>query len=353
MLQCSMDITAHPIQINGTDLLALQKAFTMNFGYGNSLQYQHGYTNGRTTFTIIHDGELPAGVKSEDATILHKIDVAEKPVYFYRAAISNDGIAEVNDAGTEIEIRSGVEQSRSRQMPVAKNPSTITQQSAPASITIPEIAERITGKRYLFFTGAGLSANVVPEWNGLMRLMGYDQKRSDAENLVDTLGAITHRLPELMQGLHDAHCAFISGTPSAGHRAIASMCKLTARPALTDNRDLIQQASGTQAIHVNQLTPFNSRPWQPPVACDAKNIDGVVVCGMGGDRRGFIQWLKANNPNAEVIHMDLAPSAQLPANRFIQGDLQTLLPQLQQEVASQIVHQAQAERPSFTQQVRS
>lgn len=348
-----MDITAHPAQINGTDLLALQKAFTMSFGYGDSLQYQHGYANGKTTFTIIHDGELPAGVKSEETAKLHKIDVAGKPVYFYRAVISNDGIAEVNDAETEMEIRSGIEQSRSRPMPIAANSAAIAAPSVLASITIPEIAARIAGKRYLFFTGAGLSANVVLEWNGLMRLMGYDQKRGDAENLNDTLGAINHRLPKLMQGLHDAHRAFISGKPSAGHRAIASMCKLTARPALTDNRDLIQQASGTQAIHVNQLTPFSNGPWQPPVTCSAKDIDGVIVCGMGGDRRGFLQWLKANNPNAEIIHMDLAPSAQLPANRFIQGDLQTLLPQLQQEVATQIVHQAQAARPSFAQQIRS
>jgi hypothetical protein len=171
-----------------------------------------------------------------------------------------------------------------------------------------------------------------------MGLMGYSMSRGDAENLAATFHSINHRLPELMRGLHSAHNAFISGAPMPGHTAIASISNLLNRVALTDNRDLIQQGAGTQAIHANQLTPFNKAPWQPAVLCDAKQIDGVLVCGMGGDRRGFLSWLKANNPRAEIIHMDLAPAPGVQADHFIQGDLQTLLPQLQTAVVDRIAY---------------
>lgn len=53
---------------------------------------------------------------------------------------------------------------------------------------------------------------------------------------------------------------------------------------------------------------------------------------MGGDRRGFLSWLKANNPQVEIIHMDLVTTPYLQTDRTIQGDLQTLLPQLHAEV---------------------
>lgn len=352
-----MDIQSHPITIGGTDLLKLQKAFTLSFGYGHPspLQYTHTYENGKTNFTITYDGELPAGIKVEDAIKLHKIEVGNLPAYFYSATISDTGIVENNDATTVSSIKSNIErqrQGRAETPPAISHEAPQSLPGTPSAITIPEIAQRMTNKRYLLFTGAGLSASVVPEWDGLMRLMGYQKNRNDTENLADTLNAINNRLPELMSGLDTAHRAFIVGTPTAGHRAIASMSNLLHRPTLTDNRDLIQQAAGTQAIHVHQLTPFTNGPWQPPVSCDAKDIDGVIVCGMGGDRRGFLQWLKSNNPQAEIIHMDIVPSNQMKADRFIQGDLQTLLPQLQSEVQTQFAHAAQANRPSFAELVR-
>lgn len=343
MLEFSMNIVTHPVAIPEADFLGLQEAFTMSFGYGYPLHYEHAYKKGETTFTVIYDGDLTDKIPDEMRSKLQRVETTKNPVYFYRATISDDGITEVKNATTAEEIRGRIENHRewyqsiqprsATEVTATAEPPTSTIES-PASITIPDIAARLISKRYLFFTGAGLSANVVPEWDGMKRLMGYNPKRNPLEQLSDTLEFIQSNLSALMQGLHDAHHAFIHGTPSAGHQAIASICHLTNRVALTDNRDIIQQASGIHAVHVNQLMPFTDTPWQPSMDCNAEDIDGIIVCGMGGDRRGFLQWLKTNHPETEIIHMDLAPSDHLPTDRFIQGDLQTLLPQLQREVTT-------------------
>jgi hypothetical protein len=341
-----MDLSTHPIAIQGVDLLTLQKAFALEFGYGSAspLQYRHSYRDGTTRFTVMYDGDLPDSIHGTPP--LHQLVVDGRPVYFFSASIAQGRITEHPDAGTMERIRQDVIQQRQHRMepmPARSSGTPVPPQTAAATtITLPEIAERLTQKRYLFFTGAGLSASVVPEWNGLMALMGYQQTRTDNENLADTLHAIQHRLPALLGGLDAAHHAFIAGKPTAGHQAIAAMGKRLHRPVLTDNRDLIQQGAGLQAVHVNQLTPFSGAS-QPPVACHPKDIDGVIVCGMGGDRRGFVQWLKAHNPQAEIIHMDLAPSPTVGADRFVQGDLQVLLPQLQREVALQASHAVQTQ----------
>lgn len=342
-----MDLNAYPITIQGTDLLALQKAFALDFGYGGAspLHYRHSYQNGTTRFTVMYDGELPQGMQANPAP-LHQLVIEGKPAYYFSASMTPEGITAHTDAGTEAMVRQDIlHQRQSRRGAATPIPQSGAPVTAPvavaADITIPEIAQRLTSKRYLFFTGAGLSASVVPEWNGLMALMGYQQTRPDHENLADTMHAIRHNLPALMGALDAAHHAFVTGNPTAGHQAIAALSKRLHRPVLTDNRDLIQQNAGVQAVHVNQLTPF-SGAFHPPLSCDPSGIDGIVVCGMGGDRRGFVQWLKAHNPHAEIIHMDLAPSPSMGADRFIQGDVQQLLPQLQQEVAKQASHAMQA-----------
>lgn len=46
-------------------------------------------------------------------------------------------------------------------------------QSQPALISL--ISEKIKeGKKLHFFTGAGLSVDAIPDWNGLMKAMGFD-----------------------------------------------------------------------------------------------------------------------------------------------------------------------------------
>jgi len=320
----------------------LQQNFNLNFGYYDKSKshYSHAYSDRKTTFSfVVRDEILPEGLERYFAAIGDE----EQKGYFFSAVI--DDSQEVKIINDEAAIEKAEHNLKSlckihesmlkRDQWLAseegQNYKSSNQhqphlfQSQPELVNL--ISEKIEqGKKLHFFTGAGLSVDAIPDWNGLMAAMGFDQIRVSEDNLGCSVGIIQDekKLSDLMMQLHTTHKSFFEGMPSNGHQIIGDISAITNRAILTDNRDILHQVSGFDAIHVCQIADFQTTPWDPVTICDPGQIDGLVVCGMSGDQRGFIEWLKEKNPKVEIINMNLTNtlSKTVKVDHFIEGDLQ-------------------------------
>jgi hypothetical protein len=86
-----------------------------------------------------------------------------------------------------------------------------------------------------------------------------------------------------MKQLRQKHQNFFKGEPSKGHEIIGKISKNIGCAILTDNRDILHQVSGFDAIHVCQIDNFQNPAWDPHATCNPSKIDGLVFCGMSGD----------------------------------------------------------------------
>lgn len=320
-----------------------QRKFDLNFSYSTShgkIAYSHSYKNGTSTFEVIYCDRLPDDLQKNN--LFTAIDDGSgKPAYFFCVSVDDSGQLRKldRDAETVARAKRNIARQRIRIGKFQQNaaeahpPSSDDQQPPTEAMATAELARLIAKKNIHFFTGAGLSVPSIPDWNGLMDAMGYEKKRSDEENLQKTAANLDANSQAVLMEIHNTHKAFFSGKTTAGHRAIGNISEATQRAILTDNRDLLHQISGFEAVHVCQISDFQKRPWQPEITCDAQQIDGLIVCGMGGDRRRFIEWLKKENPNAVIINMNLENTLahEVRVDYFMKGDAQKLLLQLENE----------------------
>ena len=322
------------------DIAELQENFNLSFGYGDGSRsyYSHSYSNRESEFSLVVRGDIPEELKVN----FDVIDDGEYQGYFFRAAIDDSKKISIKNKdvrthkAAERELRSIYERKKlqdlQEQQDFKLDPKPSLPQSKLASVDL--ISEKIqAGKKVHFFTGAGLSVDAIPDWIGLMKAMGYDQKRDSELNLQDSLATIHNEqdLLQMMVQLHETHKNFFQGVPSKGHQIIGNISETTGCAILTDNRDILHQVSGFDAIHVCQIADFQTRPWDPVVTCNPQEIDALVVCGMGGDRRGFLKWLREKNPNVEIINLNLQNTLAgwQKVDYFIEGDVQKNLQDLE------------------------
>ncbi len=332
------------------EIKALRANFDMRFGYqtlSGRIAYNHAIYDKKTHFSVVVDMDLP-----DDFVKLNRfrkfVNEDGSSSYGLFVVIDGDDVLILNDkdAFFATNMKSAVNHLKNTQENFKKYETlkleheqrmlAIKGPKEGVEISVEELASKFSSKKTYFFTGAGLSAPVINDWNGLMNQMGFSQNRSDEENLRATFESVKtdEGLKSLMQNLHKTHESFIFSEPTKGHLAIAEISKNFNRCVFTDNRDLVHQNSGVAAIHVEQIKRFRERPWQKEVEIDPKEIDCLVVCGMGGDRRGFIEWAKKNNPALEVINLNLENQLgkYTKVDGFVNGDLQEILPSLEKVV---------------------
>jgi hypothetical protein len=333
----------------------LQRSFKLDFGYVNSsgnMSYLHGIKDGNSYMSLIYDGEISAD--AEELTKFKQLEISgRKPVYYFNAVIDSEGvISEASEdqslladiAKKAVEMSSGRDRTASQKEQMAAFINSVGGEeeyqklkaehenaNKSKSLTLDELAEELNNKKTYFFTGAGLSTSVIPDWSGLMKALGSEGERSDEEDLTAGFARVSddEALRNTMTTIHETHQAFIHGAPTPGHKAITAMSKDSDHAIFTDNRDLIQQSSGAATIHPEVIRTKNG------FNIDPTEIDCLVVCGMGGDRRGLITWLKEQNPELKVVNLNqnnsLANEVRVAA--FVEGDLQDLLPSLQEKIS--------------------
>ena len=318
-------------------LVAQKSNFELDFGYSSrecNIYYSHSFQKEQGTSLTI--------------TISPKISKSD---YLFKSFNYNSGgeFAEVEpDEKMKKSLRQQIERSQGRHQRnlklkaeyqgEAEEPATSSGGPEVSTKTADDIAKLLSGeaaKRCLFFTGAGISTSSIPDWKGLMQLIGFDTEKDDKKNLdfllenFKDLGYFQNATKEL----HKFHLAFIDGKPAPEHKALHQIVTKTGAMIVTDNKDLIHGNAGTNAPHVMSISSFFSKGKE--FTLDPKEVDHVFVCAMSGDRRGFLKWLKTENPSIKITQIDRALSKTMAPDHFIEGDTGKILPKISSKIQAE------------------
>jgi len=199
----------------------------------------------------------------------------------------------------------------------------ILEHQTPQIKTLIEIAKLIRDKRCVFYTGAGISAGVVPTMPQLMEKLQLVNRR---------FLAILHAFknPALyVQPMDDFYKACLYGKPTLAHIAVRDIVQKKNWGLLTENLDLLHQRSGIKPLHHEGSNWLKSNVSEE----DLKKIDYVIAVGLASDESGFLGWYKTANPKGRIVAINLQqPSYLGEEDLLMTGDVQQLLPLLREEV---------------------
>lgn len=188
----------------------------------------------------------------------------------------------------------------------------------PNIITLEKLISTLNNKKFVFYTGAGISAqSKVATMKDLEKGLKLD------------LG-IKHFLYELFfnpQSITDAFTQFchtaIYNLPTPAHYALHEMAQQKEVAIVTENVDLLQQRTGSKPIftHSDAIESICDADWQ--------EIDYVLCIGLSHDDCGLLAHYKNNNPAGIIIGIDIGMPNYLSEQDFlVQGDAQKILPAL-------------------------
>lgn len=204
----------------------------------------------------------------------------------------------------------------------------ILEHQSPRVTTISEITECIRDKHCVFYTGAGISAGVVPTMPQLMKSLQLDDCQNKG-NFSSVLQQALQNPAAYVQPMEDFYKACLYGTPTPAHLAIRDIAQKKKWGLLTENLDLLHQRSGINPLHHDGTNWLKSNVNEG----DLKKIDYVITVGLAGDESGFLGWYKTTHPGGTIIAINLQqPNYLDDKDLLVIGDVQQLLPLLREAI---------------------
>jgi NAD-dependent SIR2 family protein deacetylase len=198
----------------------------------------------------------------------------------------------------------------------------------PKTATLSEIAECIRDKHCVFYTGAGISAGVVPTMAQLMKSLQLEESQSK-EPFLKTLQDALKNPDVYIQPMDDFYKACLYGTPTPAHLAIRDIVQQKKWGLLTENLDLLHQRSDIKPLHHDGSHWLKSNV----NVADLKKIDYVITVGLAGDESGFLGWYKTIHPGGTIIAINLQQPKYLDdKDLLVIGDVQSFLPLLRDAI---------------------
>ncbi len=302
---CNDFIAGLGLVYSAQECLELKKGwrteFSWNFGYGFSLVYRYHpvFTQG-----VLHCLGYPLYTRSIENQALkgHDIDLVgtsqnesfdnperDDTVYYYAAPRQLEG------------------------------------QESRAFSTVEELALFMSGRRYIFYTGAGISiAAGIWGMKELMQQLGFTNGK------LFSLYSILKRF-DLSVAAFQAFCSvLLAAQPTPAHIAINTICHNAHTMVITENVDGLHKASGCPMFfsHDAQLKGSIENVFA--------EADVIICVGLSADDCGLLAYFKTCNTAGKIISIDL----QLPAylggeDYFLRGDCQKILPQLADLLAAE------------------
>ncbi len=184
-------------------------------------------------------------------------------------------------------------------------------------ISYQELRRLLSNKKYLFYTGAGISAaSQVPTMRELEKSLHMESPKLFFKELMLNPRSIAESFSifckQAMQAL-----------PTAAHAALHTIAQTKGCAIITENVDLLQHKAGSVPLHTHDVQLRSAK------TDDLKDVDIVVTVGLRHDDCGFLAWYKKHNPNGIIVAIDLNMPTYLSKDDFlVKGDIQEIIPQL-------------------------
>lgn len=187
----------------------------------------------------------------------------------------------------------------------------------PQLVTINELLKLIEKKKFIFYTGAGISAGAVATMSGLEQAVKINNSKTDfLKELLLRPSTITDAFS------HFCRTAIYS-KPTPAHYALHALAQKNECAIVTENVDLLQHRTGSFPLftHSDALYSVSAK--------DLQEIDFIICIGLSHDDCGFLAKYKKANPNGRLITTDIKQPNYLASDDFfIQADVQQFLPDL-------------------------
>ena len=193
----------------------------------------------------------------------------------------------------------------------------------PQLLSISTIASYLLNKNVAFYTGAGLSAGVVPTMNDLHKSFGLiEENKEQFKNMLERMANNPEHYAFIM---HDFYDACLYGKPTAAHKAITAMALAHDWGIVTENLDLLHQRTGVEPIGRLSIKDQVS-------AQDLQKIDYIVTVGLACDD-GLLSLYKKSNPQGIIIAINTEqPNYVSNQDILVKQDVQYALPELQNQL---------------------
>ncbi len=202
----------------------------------------------------------------------------------------------------------------------------IVENGQPKKLSVTELAEKIDNKCVVLYTGAGISADVVPAMGQILQQLEISDKVQDS--FMQTIRKALHRPEPLVAFMDGFNQACLNGEPTTAHWAIKELTLQKNWGLMTENLDQLHQRTGVTPLSHDKDWLKNNVSLE-----DLKHIDVILTVGLRSDESGFLSWYKQHNPTGVIVAVNLEqPNYLSNQDYLVVGDIQAILPQLQQLV---------------------
>lgn len=178
----------------------------------------------------------------------------------------------------------------------------------PQECSIEQIASLLVNKKVIFYTGAGISAGVVPTMNELLNSFSLMCKEDMvAQSMMNKVISDPNRSIAVMDNFYRC-CLY--GKSTDAHYAVASVADVKKWPVVTENLDLLHERSGIMPVKRTQFKADIS-------VFDLQTIDAMIVIGLASDESGLLACFKKHNPKGIIIAINLTQPTYLSDDDFL------------------------------------
>lgn len=180
-------------------------------------------------------------------------------------------------------------------------------------------------KSVAWYTGAGISASVVPTMQELENSLGIANAPNN-EPLLNLISTALEKPEEIATIMLSFYQKCLNGNPTNAHNAIAKYVQNKKNCLVfTENLDTLHEKTGIIPQRIENVTE-SAKIINPELL---KKIDVMLCVGLSYDDRGLLGLYKHHNPKGVIVALCLEkPTYLSDADYFFKEDAQKIIPEL-------------------------
>ena len=192
----------------------------------------------------------------------------------------------------------------------------------PKKMSYKKLCEIIETKKIIFYTGAGISAEVIPTMNNLMHRLKISKELRKLDNLPRYIDAVISNAQDYTEVLKDFFDRCENAQPTVAHLRLTRCAQKFGHLLVTEKLDHLHQKTGME------LTVFGGRDeYSKNIQIEraVQESDFIITIGLNSDESGFLKFYKTKNPGGAIISVNLCPTNYLSDNDFfVRVDIQII-----------------------------